>query len=523
MVRTQREKYERDIVRVRRLAELGNISERDAGKILEYAEVFDKREPGSVLPAAEAMYPASSRTPKEVSSGTLKNYLKELTKAAFWVELTDEKLVTSDLNELLSKYVNGGLPIVTIKDDNDIEREYGNPVKHSTAGQSERTLSKFFRWYKINHETNVVPQSVKAPELSEHSEEARNKGWRKEDLLTPSEEQQVWGAAGNSRDRAIFYTLRWTGMRQGAVRHLRWRDVDLENGTFSFPSVPNGEGLKDLVDPNEPRTLLHAEKALRTWETDHPHSHDPNAHIFTAYPEGRGSHGYDPYNAVAASTIGDAIAKLFRNAGIDKPDHPHMMRHLYVTTLKVVWEVDNQHIKWLIGHRKDSKVMETTYAHIRTEDHHNAVLVAGGLKQPGGQKAVYRGDTCVNCEQHTDPTASYCNTCGRVQDVNAFLRDRAADRGTTQAVHETTRDARTARDRQAADDLHSYPEANRGRQQYEQALAQQQEQLEQQAELISGLKDELQHLREDRDVTDPDAVDVAADAMGRLGRSGRTE
>jgi hypothetical protein len=235
--------------------------------------------------------------------------------------------------------------------------------------------------------------------------------------------------------------------------------------------------------------------------------------VFTANPVGYGSGYYDPTNPVSESTPGRVLERIVDRTDVEKPHHPHMMRHNYVTTLKTVWRVDDATIKWLIGHAEDSQVMETTYAHLSTDDYHDEVLIAGGFKEPDEARERQRGDTCVNCKSHTDPSAPFCQVCGRPQDVKAWLRQEAAEdqlaRDTTDAALEASTEREKAGVRAAAE-----VQAEAKRDPDHAALLETVAQLQEQNERMAERLDELEAGGE-ADEFDPEAHDVTADIQGR--------
>lgn len=58
------------------------------------------------------------------------------------------------------------------------------------------------------------------------------------------------------------------------------------------------------------------------------------------------------------------------------------MRHNFVMSAKRDYDMPDGTIKYLIGHRPDSTLMETTYAHLSGDDHVARAAEAWGIREP---------------------------------------------------------------------------------------------------------------------------------------------
>jgi integrase/recombinase XerD len=120
---------------------------------------------------------------------------------------------------------------------------------------------------------------------------------------------------------------------------------------------------------------------------------------------------------ISRETIAYATNQLKEKAGIDKPMHPHAIRHNFVTKAKREYGLDDMHIKRLIGHRDGSNVMETTYAHLSDEDVIGAAKEGAGIKEPE-ESSTLTPDVC-HCGEPLPDTAKACQRCGTVYTPDA--------------------------------------------------------------------------------------------------------
>ncbi len=318
-----------------------------------------------------------------LSVGTLNVYLSRLTEAARHFTLTD-----ADIED-----VNGFLQ--TLKDRGRVEETING---YSTA------LRQFFGFY----DSPIDPANIATVSGSNGA------SFDPDDVLTREEIQEMLDAAEYPRDRAIFALLIYTGMRNHALRTLRVGDIDLENDRWQF-NEEHEEGLKGAHETGQKRPLLGAKHAVREWLSYHPAPDDPDAYLITGLPK----YGQaDPYNPVDGSTVRRALQRMAENtdnpAIQDKPVHPHMMRHNFVTICKRDYELPDETVKFLIGHVKGSKVMETTYSHLSDEDDDLRAEIASGEREELPEDSPLTPTLCPTCGESLDPQAKACPMCATV-------------------------------------------------------------------------------------------------------------
>jgi len=147
--------------------------------------------------------------------------------------------------------------------------------------------------------------------------------------------------------RAVLMTLYATGLRRAEVTRLKVGDIDTERMVIH---VLGGKGRKDRDVMLSPRLL----EALREyWRSLR---HKPRTWLF---PGGRWHSRIE--QPMSDKVIWYACQQAARRAGIDKPVHPHTLRHSFATHLLEAG-VDLRTIQLLMGH---SDLQATTvYLHL---------------------------------------------------------------------------------------------------------------------------------------------------------------
>jgi hypothetical protein len=227
-------------------------------------------------------------------------------------------------------------------------------------------------------------------------------------MLTKDEIHEAREACGGPRDKLIFQLLLYTGQRREALRTLRLKDVNPQEGTYRLN--PNVDGLKGASDRNGTRPLLGAKAAVQNWLEYHPDTSDPENYLITAKP---GYNAVDPSEPVSGETIRQVMSRIKENTDIEKPMNPHAMRHNFVTIAKRDYDLPDDTIKYLIGHAADSQVMETTYSHLSGDDHVQRAEEAWGIREPENDSPL-TPDVCDVCGNSLAPDAKACSRCGNV-------------------------------------------------------------------------------------------------------------
>lgn len=170
-------------------------------------------------------------------------------------------------------------------------------------------------------------------------------GEREIDVITPEELRRLFDVAQgkdiqNLRDRAIIETLFSTGLRVSELVSLK-RDIDLT--AKEIPVRGKGEKVRIVFFSDSAIAAIHTYRSKRK---------DMSPALFA----GRNSDGH-----LTTRTIERIIAKRARQAGISKKVTPHILRHMFATTL-LANGADIRSVQEMLGH---SNIQTTqVYTHI---------------------------------------------------------------------------------------------------------------------------------------------------------------
>lgn len=407
--------YESALSTLENDVEDGRVSQADADAIKQLAAAFDPEDATQSLPTD--LYDKRRTSHKQYS--TITGWVERLRLAANHVELTSEDTDAHRINEFSTKKKKA-------KDGN------GNG-KFSTSHvrNLEHAVRKFYRYH------DGLGVDVDAITVHEFDGEGGS-SWDERDLLDAGERAALRTVVDNPRDRAIYHLLLYTGMRNTALRTLRVKDIDLENHECYFNT--SADGLKNIHRPDEPRPLFQAERAVRDWLQYHPNP-QPENYLITGRPR---------YTEVDATTpvTRETIRRCMENlkgktrcpdcagdgetyageqcdlcggtgesdtvASVEKPCHPHMLRHNFVSMARKHPSISDGDIKFYLGHAEDSNVMETTYSHLSSADHnqpgHQALGVSGAGEDSDDTPPW--DSTCQHCDRVLAPEDTECENCG---------------------------------------------------------------------------------------------------------------
>lgn len=354
----------------------GNLDDRTADAIEQLCDALDPEVDDEPVPEGE--------DPRAVK--TLDMYTRRLRLIAERFDGTLTDTTASTLNEEMQRWYDGSHPAV---DDNG--------VTENTISNYQGPLRVFYRF----HEYGIDPTDIEitTPERSTIDPE---------DMLSDDELGKIRTHIDSARLRMVFEFLLNTGIRNRAARTIRVADVRLQEGVFHLNE--DVEGLKQAAARGTKRPLLGAEPAVRRWLNEHPAPGEQGAYLITNRPD---SPHLDPTSPVSHTHLGKLLEDLKTSVGIDKPLHPHALRHNFVTRAKRDYEMDDATIKYLIGHPPESTVMERTYQHISSETH----VMDAEASVASEETRERRGLTpkrCTGCDAALGASSGVCDVCGTV-------------------------------------------------------------------------------------------------------------
>jgi len=414
----------------------GKLTQAEAERIQNLCDAFD----GEKLDRQNHTGKKQSFEPdkrKDKSYSTLWGWMyrlsrmgRDLKNADFTVDTLTEA-DTADLNDLMERgYYKAEVPDC-------------NGMSKGTIRTYQFALRIFYRYHS---DLGVDPEHIAI--YAEDGDSSVDP----DDMLTRDEIERLKDAVDHPRDKMILTLLLYTGMRSNALRTLRVKDVkhlndENKTGRYRFnPSVDHG--LKGADDRNGWRPLLLAEGAVRQWVNNYHSARGDDDFEECYLITGKPNYGKsNPRSPVGNNCLRYVLNTLQDETGIEKPLNPHSLRHNFVTICKRDYDMDNDTIKWLIGHTKDSRVMETTYSHLSDMDFREKAEQKAGLIDETSRSTLTPKQ--CSCGEKVAPTAKACPNCGMLFSPDA----RAVEKETEQQVKDTYKEARKAGDVQAIDDI----------------------------------------------------------------------
>jgi integrase/recombinase XerD len=421
---TQTEKFERELTRVEDEKDQF-VNPDNADAILQMAKAYD---PDNML----VDVPDGEQTN---APSTLENYVQKCRRFAKDVDLLDTSALA--LKELLQQYKDGEHP--SVKDGG---------LTNGSLRLYSLGLRKF---YNVHTDAGVDPDDLPVPTQEDTAVDP-------DDMLTREEIQELRSAARNNRDLALFDFLIYTGQRASATRTLQIKHLNLHEGKFRLNGA--AEGLKGADENGKWRDLLLSAASLRQWlRTGHPNPDDPEAYVFCPLPAfANGGPFQEDRNLsdaeVARTQMGETsvyetLRRMKERTDVTKPLNPHALRHNFVT-IALRRGVPESAIKHQLGHAPDSRVMESTYAHLKDSDHIREVRDAFDLETDDIESEL-TPEVCPRCGENPPASARLCPWCGLEftpdgttgKDDTEQVKDYAEmlERGDTDALRKVVRES----------------------------------------------------------------------------------
>lgn len=237
---------------------------------------------------------------------------------------------------------------------NDLAHYFQRPPEDLTPEQIRQYTAHLITERKLSG--NTVNQMVGA--LRFFYLTALNKPWRGNELRCPKKIPRlpvIWSpeeiarlidAARTPFDRALLMTLYATGMRRAEVAALKIADVDSARMVIH---VQQGKGRRDRDVVLSPRLLEALRQHYRRLRRK------PEVWLFP----GGAQHTAD--TPIAPRVIWHACHRAAQRCGVNKPLHPHTLRHCFATHLLEAG-ADLRTIQLLLGHADLRETM--VYIHL---------------------------------------------------------------------------------------------------------------------------------------------------------------
>lgn len=191
------------------------------------------------------------------------------------------------------------------------------------------------------------------------------------DFLEHDELDQLREAAYAFREKTIIEMMYWYARRPGEIILLNMDDVNMENGTITFPILKKDDNsfraTYELLPEVEKKLKQYLKyRSSQTVEGEQPWEGEEVEPLFTT------KHGRISY-----STVWRRIKEIAERTDIDKNITPKSMRHTRTTHLD--WSGQNPEIiaRQQLVHDADSDVV-SAYIHPRDEEQVREVMMEDG-------------------------------------------------------------------------------------------------------------------------------------------------
>jgi site-specific recombinase XerD/ribosomal protein L40E len=282
---------------------------------------------------------------------------------------------------------------VTKEDVEDYLIERRNIKRQNTVYKNISELKLFFAWLKpdndffenicVRREKNHLPV---------------------ENLVTQEDIIKMIPFCISQRDRALLFLMWDSGAR---IEEL----LNLNVGSVQFDRYGAQVTLKGKTGMRRIR-VIDSVPDLQLWINQHPAKDCFDAPLFPSSRNGR-------LQRRSAQTI---LTKLSSKAGIEKPVHPHALRHGRLTDL-VKKGLGEMELRIFAGWENNSN-MPATYLHLSGGDVEAKLLAIHGIKQEEKEEVMDKTKTkdCPRCGKKNPFDAKYCSSCSLILDTLTALR-----------------------------------------------------------------------------------------------------
>lgn len=268
-----------------------------------------------IIIKAEAFY--NSMRLDGLSEKTIKNYSYHISRFALHVQKPVSRITTNDIRAFLSMLVET------------------RHLKNSTLETEKSILKAFFNWLESEEYISKSPAKKIRPTKIE-------KRIRKS--LTYEELEMLRDACNTTRKRCLIELFYSTGVRIDELHKMDIHDISWQDNSIRVI----GKGNKERIVYFSDRAKLYLKR----------------------YIAERGILGTDalfvtskkPHNRMGHKSIQNEIKAIAKDAGIEKPVFPHLLRHSFAThSRKAGMSLETIHD--LMGHER----MDTTLTYAQSD------------------------------------------------------------------------------------------------------------------------------------------------------------
>lgn len=318
---------------------------------------------------------------RPISEGTKRVLISKLCSIRKHTDIPFTKLTGKDLDKLF----------------NDLSDAYAA----NTLNVLKATFIEFYR-YLISNQSNKI--KMKLDDLKGIEKSEIPLGLDKKDLLTADDIEKMLAATRNPMHRALIAMLAESGARVHEVCMLKWSDLSFD---------PQGIVLsvKSTKVKNKIRTVRLRDSVpyISAWKAVYPH-YSPSEPVFIT---ARGT-------TLIYELVRSTVARIARDAGIDKKITPHVFRHSRVTEL-IRMGMHEPELKKSLWGSVSTKMLER-YEHLAAVDVDSEYKRVYGLEDGEKTKPMLSSVQCGNCHTINGKGAQFCMVCGLPLSENARVQ-----------------------------------------------------------------------------------------------------
>ncbi|WP_276246235.1 site-specific integrase [Haladaptatus sp. YSMS36] len=147
---------------------------------------------------------------------------------------------------------------------------------------------------------------------------------------------------------------------------------------------------------------------LAAWLADHPRSDNPEAYVFVGDPDHFQTNLDEP---LCQGTIRRMLQTTAEHADVEKPVNPHNFRHYWTTIMKQEYGLNDEELKFLLGHQRSGNGMNEVYNHsVDSKLRRNIAEKRDGTisSQPKPLTPAH----CAECNEQLADHWVFCPYCG---------------------------------------------------------------------------------------------------------------
>jgi len=362
--------------RIEQYGDDGTLPRETTDALLEWSTALHPHEP-------EFEYVTPDGESETFAIATVEAYLREMRKVAERVSPELLQLDAETFNDAMDAIRTGSNPNV---------REGG--LARNTIIVTQSAGRTFFWYFQITHPDEITVYGK------------RDTTYDDADLFSREDVQALRENVEGPRNRALLELLLNTGQRISAIQGLRLKDVDLTNEILMLNT--DREGLKGAAERDRRRPLFGAKPYLEKWLDIHPLRDDPDAYLFVGDPD---HHYTDLAQPLCQGTIRRMLEGTADRANVTKPVNPHNFRHYWTTIMKQEYGLNDEEIKFLLGHCREGDGVNRFYNHSLTESLWKNIECKTGADDERISKPL-TPESCGACEGPLESHWTCCPVCG---------------------------------------------------------------------------------------------------------------